>query len=420
MLGCFNQGEYQMAKVQNIKFAGSLGETLAARLHLPDGTTRAYAIFAHCFTCTKDIMAARKIADELSKRGIALLRFDFTGLGASSGEFENTTFTSNIGDILAAAQYLRDNFEAPKILIGHSLGGAAILAAAGEVPEAKAVATIGAPADADHVIHNFGAHLDEIEKEGIADVKLAGRPFAIKREFIEDLRSHSVTVEERVSKMNKALMVLHSPIDNTVGVENAGKIYTAAKHPKSFVSLDTADHLLSNPKDVAYVAEVIAAWASRYVDYDHKAASTPVVDGAEVSETKEGKFQNSVRVGKHSLIADEPETVGGHDTGPSPYDYLNVALGACTSMTIRMYADFKKIPLNRVTVNVTHSKNHAEDCAECNLEEGTTGKIDRFERVITLDGEFDSETRDKMLKIADKCPVHKTLEAHSAIVTKLA
>jgi uncharacterized OsmC-like protein/alpha/beta superfamily hydrolase len=409
-----------MANVQNVKFEGSLDKTLSGRLHLPEGTTRAYALFAHCFTCTKDILAARKIADELSKRGIALLRFDFTGLGASSGDFENTTFTSNIGDILAAAQYLRKNYEAPAILIGHSLGGAAILAAAGEVPEAKAVATIGAPADADHVIHNFGAHLDEIEKEGVADVKLAGRPFTIKQEFVDDLRSHTVTVEERVAKMGKALMILHSPIDATVGIENAGKIYSAAKHPKSFVSLDTADHLLSSSKDVAYVAEVIAAWATRYVDYDNVAANTTPLEGVEVSETKEGKFQNTVRVGKHSLIADEPESVGGHDTGPTPYDYLNIALGACTSMTIRMYADFKKIPLNRVSVNVTHSKNHADDCAECNLEEGTTGKIDRFERVITLDGEFDSDTREKMLKIADKCPVHKTLEAHSAIVTKLA
>ncbi len=412
-----------MANVQNVRFEGSLDKTLSGRLHLPEGTTRAYALFAHCFTCTKDILAARKIADELSKRGIALLRFDFTGLGASSGDFENTTFTSNIGDILAAAQYLRENFEAPAILIGHSLGGAAILAAAGEVPEAKAVATIGAPADADHVIHNFGAHLDEIEKEGVADVKLAGRPFTIKREFVDDLRSHTVTVEERVAKMGKALMILHSPIDATVGIENAGKIYSAAKHPKSFVSLDTADHLLSSSKDVAYVAEVIAAWASRYVDYDHVAANTTPIEGVEVSETKEGKFQNTVRVGKHSLIADEPESVGGHDTGPTPYDYLNIALGACTSMTIRMYADFKKIPLNRVSVNVTHSKNHADDCAECNLDANShseKGKIDRFERVITLDGEFDSDTRDKMLKIADKCPVHKTLEAHSAIVTKLA
>jgi uncharacterized OsmC-like protein/alpha/beta superfamily hydrolase len=409
-----------MANVQNVKFEGSLDKTLSGRLHLPEGTTRAYALFAHCFTCTKDILAARKIADELSKRGIALLRFDFTGLGASSGDFENTTFTSNIGDILAAAQYLRKNYEAPAILIGHSLGGAAILAAAGEVPEAKAVATIGAPADADHVIHNFGAHLDEIEKEGVADVKLAGRPFTIKQEFVDDLRSHTVTVEERVAKMGQALMILHSPIDATVGIENAGKIYSAAKHPKSFVSLDTADHLLSSSKDVAYVAEVIAAWATRYVDYDNVAANTTPLEGVEVSETKEGKFQNTVRVGKHSLIADEPESVGGHDTGPTPYDYLNIALGACTSMTIRMYADFKKIPLNRVSVNVTHSKNHADDCAECNLEEGTTGKIDRFERVITLDGEFDSDTREKMLKIADKCPVHKTLEAHSAIVTKLA
>lgn len=407
-----------MAKVQNIKFKGSLGSTLSARLHLPDGPTRAYAIFAHCFTCTKDILAARKIADELSKRGIALFRFDFTGLGASAGEFEDTTFTSNIGDILSAAEYLRENYEAPSILIGHSLGGAAILAAAGGVPEAKAIATIGAPADADHVIHNFSDHLDEIEVNGLAELKLAGRPFKIKREFIEDLRNH--TIAERVSIMDKALMILHAPNDATVGIENAGEIYTAAKHPKSFISLDTADHLLSDPKDVAYVAEVIAAWASRYVDYDHVAEQGKVVQGVEVTETKEGKFQNAVRVGHHSLIADEPESVGGHDTGPTPYDYLNIALGACTSMTIRMYADFKKIPLKRVSVNVTHDKVHAADCEACELDDTTSGKIDRFERAITLEGEFDEATREKMLKIADKCPVHKTLEANAAIVTRLA
>lgn len=411
-------GGTSMAKVQNIKFKGSLGSTLAAKLHLPDGPTRAYAIFAHCFTCTKDILAARKIADELSKRGVALFRFDFTGLGASAGDFEDTTFTSNIGDILSAAEYLRENYEAPSILIGHSLGGAAILAAAGDVPEAKAVATIGAPADADHVIHNFSDHLDEIEVSGLAELKLAGRPFKIKREFIEDLRNQ--TIAERVSKMNKALMVLHAPNDATVGIDNAAQIYTAAKHPKSFVSLDTADHLLSNANDVEYVAEVIAAWASRYVDYDHVAELGEAVQGVEVTETKEGKFQNAVRVGRHSLIADEPDSVGGHDTGPTPYDYLNIALGACTSMTIRMYADFKKIPLNRVSVNVTHNKVHAEDCAECEVDDNTKGKIDRFERSVKLEGDFDEETRQKMLKIADKCPVHKTLEANAAIVTRLA
>ncbi|MFK7902860.1 MAG: alpha/beta fold hydrolase [Nitratireductor sp.] len=406
-----------MASVQNIKFKGSQGSSLAARLHLPAGPTRAFAIFAHCFTCTKDILAARKIADELSKRGIALFRFDFTGLGASGGNFEDTTFTSNIADILSAAEYLRENYEAPSILIGHSLGGAAILAAATAVPEAKAIATIGAPADAEHVTHNFSNHLDEIEANGLAELELAGRPFKIKREFVEDLRNHSLA--ERVSKMGKALMVLHAPNDRTVGIENAAKIYTAASHPKSFVSLDTADHLLSDAKDVAYVAEVIAAWASRYVDYDKIAANNEAVQGIEVSETKEGKFQNTVRAGRHSLIADEPESVGGHDTGPTPYDYLNIALGACTSMTIRMYADFKKIPLNRVSVNVSHDKVHAEDCEECDVN-GAKGKIDRFERSIKLEGDFDEETRQKMLAIADKCPVHKTLEANAAIVTKLS
>lgn len=407
-----------MAGVQKVTFTGSKGETLAARMDMPAGLIRATAIFAHCFTCSKDILAAKRIAGELAAKGIAVLRFDFTGLGASEGDFANTNFSSNVGDLVLAADFLRQNYEAPSILVGHSLGGAAVLCAAARVPEVKAVATIGAPADAEHVIHNFGASLDEIERDGEATVSLAGRPFKIQKQFIEDVRTQSV--EKHIGKMKAALMVLHSPIDQTVGIDNAAKIFTAAKHPKSFVSLDSADHLLSRQEDAAYAAEVIAAWASRFIGADKPVIDSADWEGVLVAETGEGKFQNYVRSGDHRLLADEPTSVGGLDTGPSPYDYLGIALGACTSMTLRMYASFKKLDIGAVSVTVLHEKIHAVDCEECAEEVVSMGgKIDQFERRISIEGDVDPALHAKLLEIADKCPVHKTIEGKASVVTKI-
>lgn len=407
-----------MAGVQKITFTGSKGETLAARMDMPAGLIRATAIFAHCFTCSKDILAAKRIAGELAAKGIAVLRFDFTGLGASEGDFANTNFSSNVGDLVLAADFLRQNYEAPSILVGHSLGGAAVLCAAGRVPEVKAVATIGAPGDAEHVIHNFGASLDEIERDGEATVSLAGRPFKIQKQFIDDVRTQSV--EKHIGKMKAALMVLHSPIDQTVGIDNAAKIFTAAKHPKSFVSLDSADHLLSRPEDAAYAAEVIAAWASRFIGADKPVVDSSKWEGVLVAETGEGKFQNYVRSGDHRLLADEPTSVGGLDSGPSPYDFLAIALGACTSMTLRMYANFKKLDIGAVSVTVLHEKIHATDCEECAGEVVSKGgKIDQFERRISIEGDVDPALHKKLLEIADKCPVHKTIEGTASVVTKI-
>lgn len=407
-----------MAGVQKITFTGSKSESLAARMDMPAGLIRATAIFAHCFTCSKDILAAKRIAGELSRRGIAVLRFDFTGLGASEGEFANTNFSSNVGDLVRAADFLRQNYQAPGILVGHSLGGAAVLCAAGRIPEVKAVATIAAPADAEHVVQNFGASLDEIERDGEATVSLAGRPFKIRKQFLEDIRSQSV--EQHVGKLKRALMVLHSPIDQTVGIENAARIFTAAKHPKSFVSLDTADHLLSNPDDAAYAADVISAWAGRFIAADRPAVTLPDREGVLVAETGEGKFQNFVRSGNHRLLADEPVSVGGLDSGPSPYDFLATALGACTSMTLRMYANFKKLDIGAVSVTVLHEKIHAADCEACAEElKSSSGRIDQFERLICIEGGVDSALQDKLLEIADKCPVHKTLESRADIVTRI-
>jgi len=399
---------------ERFQFSGSDGSELAATLDLPDNEPVAYALFAHCFTCGKDVLAARRIAAGLTARGIAVLRFDFTGLGASEGEFANSTFSSNIADLVLAADHLRQTRKAPAILIGHSLGGAAILAAAAQIPEAKAVATIAAPSDPAHVTHLFADRIADIRAQGTVEVSLAGRPFQIKREFLDDIAEHNLMGQ--VAELRKALLILHSPTDDTVGIDNATRIFVAAKHPKSFTSLAGADHLLSQKRDTDYVAEVIASWARRYLE---PAPTGPTEDAGSrdvvVQETRRGKFQQSVTVGPHRLTADEPTSAGGDDTGPGPYDFLLAALGACTSMTMRMYADRKALPLDRVTVTLRHSKVHAEDCAEC---ETKTGMLDRIEREIAMEGTLDPEQRRKLMEIADKCPVHRTLTSEIRIVTR--
>ncbi len=393
--------------------------SLDARLDLPDGPPRAYALFAHCFTCGKDIRAASGIARGLTRRGIAVLRFDFTGLGASEGEFANTSFSSNIGDLRAAADWLRDQAEAPKLLIGHSLGGTAMLAAAREIPEAVAVATIGAPASPGHVTRLFVADKPEIEARGEAEVQIGGRPFRIRREFLEDIEGQRLT--ECIRDLRRALLIFHAPQDAIVSIDNASEIFVAAKHPKSFVSLDNADHLVSRRKDADYVAGVIAAWAERYVG-DAAEPEPAATDGAPagsvtVSEGRKGKLDQVVSVGgRHRLIADEPVDMGGLDIGPNPYDFLLIGLGACTTMTMRMYADFKKLPLTRASVTLRHAKVHARDCADC---ETKNGKIDQIDREIRLEGPLDEAQRQKLLEIADKCPVHRTLHSEVKIATRL-
>jgi uncharacterized OsmC-like protein/pimeloyl-ACP methyl ester carboxylesterase len=405
------------ASIIRATFKGNGGVELSARLDLPAGPAGAFALFAHCFTCTKDLLAAKHIAAGLANAGIGILRFDFTGLGSSEGEFANTHFSSNIQDLVRAADYLRSNFAAPAILIGHSLGGAAVLAAAAHIPEAKAVVTIGAPADVGHVLKQFGSSLEEIRDKGEAQVTLAGRQFRIGRAFVEDAERHQLT--DRVSSLGKALLVMHAPRDGVVGIDHASKIFLAAKHPKSFVSLDDADHLLSAADAAAYAARVIAAWASKYVP----AAPPELIheaDGVLVRETGQGRYQNAIVVGRHNLIADEPIAAGGHDSGPTPYDYLSIALGACTAMTLRIYAEHKKLALGRVSVVVRHGKVPAQHCSDCGAAaEGREGRIDRFERAISVEGGIDAALRDKLIEIADKCPVHRTLKSTSAVVTTL-
>jgi len=401
---------------ERFQFEGEGGHQLAAALDLPDRAPIAYALFAHCFTCGKDVLAARRMALALADKGIAVLRFDFTGLGSSEGDFANATFSSNVADLVRAANHLRATRKAPTLLIGHSLGGAATLAAAGKIPEARAVVTIAAPSDPNHVTGLFADRLDEIRRNGRAEVSLAGRPFPITREFLDDIAEHELM--RHVTGLHKALLVMHAPTDDTVGIENATRIFIAARHPKSFVSLADADHLLSNRRDTDYAAEVIAAWASRYIGAPAvatEAANAPrqVV----VQETRNSKFQQTVTVGPHRLAADEPVAAGGEDSGPGPYDFLLTALGACTSMTMRLYADRKALPLDRVTVTLKHSKIHAKDCEECETREGM---LDQIDRVIGMEGALDADQRTRLMEIADKCPVHRTLTSEVRILTRAA
>jgi uncharacterized OsmC-like protein/pimeloyl-ACP methyl ester carboxylesterase len=403
---------------ERFQFTGSEGQQLAAALDLPEREPVAYALFAHCFTCGKDVLAARRIAVALAAKGIAVLRFDFTGLGSSEGDFANATFTSNVADLVRAADHLRETRQAPAILIGHSLGGAAMLAAAGQIPDARAVVTIAAPSDPAHVTGMFADRIEDIRKHGESEVSLAGRPFRIKREFLDDIAEHGLM--EHVAKLHKALLVMHAPTDDTVGIDNATRIFVTAKHPKSFVSLAGADHLLTNKSDAAYVADVIAAWATRYLDPVAPEQDSVTSEGPRnvvVRETRNSKLQQIITTGPHRLIADEPVSAGGEDTGPGPYDFLLAGLGACTSMTMRLYADRKSLPLERVTVTLKHQKIHAEDCAECETKEGM---LDQIDRVIAMEGALDAEQRQKLMEIADKCPVHRTLTSEIRIVTKAA
>ncbi|QYX56743.1 bifunctional alpha/beta hydrolase/OsmC family protein [Roseovarius sp. SCSIO 43702] len=398
---------------ERFTFTGHDGHDLSARLDLPDGPHLATALFAHCFTCSKDIPAARRISARLAGAGIAVLRFDFTGLGHSGGEFENTTFTSNIHDLRRAAEALTDRGMAPGLLIGHSLGGAAALATARSIDSVRAVVTIGAPFDPDHVTRNFGDALSTIDRDGVAEVDLGGRPIRIGRDFVEDVKAETLSGE--IANLRKALLILHAPRDAIVGIDNASEIFRAAKHPKSFVTLDDADHLITRPRDAEYAAEVIAAWAARYLDLAPPAPPPGAPEGiVRVSEADPDGFLQDINAGPHHhVLADEPRSYGGTDRGMSPYGFLAAGLGACTSMTIRMYARRKKWPLDHVRVDVCHDKVHAQDA-----EMSDDAKIDRFVRTITLEGDLDADQRARLMEIADRCPVHKTLEKTSQIETR--
>ena len=404
-----------MARRTKIEFEGHAGDRLAGLLEVPDAEPLGTALFAHCFTCGKDVAAASRIARAMVARGYAVLRFDFTGLGNSDGDFANTHFSSNVADLVAAADHLRETVGAPELLVGHSLGGTAALAAAHRIPEARGVVTIGAPADARHVTERFACDVETIEREGAAEVRLAGRPFTIRREFLEDVRA---TDAEHVGRLGRALLVMHSPLDETVGIDQAETIYRAAKHPKSFVDLDGADHLLTRPADSEWVATVIAAWASRLGAAGAPRATGPSVAAGEVLvDERDRRFALDVRSDDHRWIADEPRRVGGANTGPDPYELLLASLGACTAMTLRMYATRKALPLERVRVRLSHAREHEADCEGC--EDGSR-RLDVLTREIELVGELDDGQRAALLRIADRCPVHRTLEGEIEVRTVAA
>ena len=399
-----------------VRFKNSAGLTLAGRLDSPaNGNPRAYALYAPCFTCGKDVRAAVNIGRAMAREGIATLRFDFAGLGESEGAFADTTFTTNVADLKAAAAFLATEYEAPKILVGHSLGGAAVLEAAKDIPSSVAVATIGAPANPEHVAGLLGAARATIESEGEADVTLVGRKFHFRKTFLDDLAHHPW--RENLRGLRKALLVFHSPADNTVDISNAAEIFTAALHPKSFVSLNEADHLLTKETDSEYVGLILGAWASKYLgELGMQPLSSPAVGGEVVAHIGEEHYRSDIYAGPHRLTADEPKAAGGTDAGPDPYGLLTSALGACTVITLRMYADRKQWPLKGVKVRLTHDKVYAKDCAACEQKEG---KLDQFTRELTLEGDLSPEQRQRLLEIADKCPVHNTLESSSHIVTRL-
>ena len=403
--------------VEKFEFPNARGESLAASMDLPDGRPRAYALFAHCFTCGKDVLAARRIALALAERGIAVVRFDFTGLGASEGEFANSDFTSNVADLVAAAAAMRERGAAPALLIGHSLGGAAVLAAAASIPEATAVVTIGAPFDPAHVTAQFSDQVAAIRRDGEGEVDLMGRPFRITRDFLDDVFGQHQA--ERIAHLRKALVIFHSPEDEVVGIEHASRIFQTAKHPKSFISLDGVDHLLSRREDAAYVAGVLAAAVERYLPSPETAAPTPGTGdhAVLVTETGFGRFQQAVSASGHHWFVDEPTDVGGLDTGPTPYDLLLSGLGACTAMTIRLYAERKKWPLGRVRVRLTHGRTHELDCEHCDEEDA---RLETITREVTLEGELDADQRARLLEMAERCPVHRTLTERARIVTVAA
>ncbi len=398
---------------KKVTFKNKEGIALTGHLELPlNREPHTFVLFAHCFTCNKDFFAVRNIANALSKNGYGVLRFDFTGLGESEGEFAESNFSGNVEDLLSAADFLKKEHHAPSLLIGHSLGGAAVIFAAENLPTVKAVATIGAPSSQSHVTHLLEDELSEIQKNGKATVNLGGRKFTIKEQFLDDLKSRDL--KAIVKDLEKAILVMHSPQDKVVEIKNAEELYIAARHPKSFVSLDGADHLLTKTSDSVYAGEVIAAWASRYLEIP--AEKELFTEHEVVANLGEEGFTTQMRAGRHFFIADEPVKAGGKDFGPSPYDYLSAALAACTSMTIQMYVKRKKWPLENVETHVNHHKSHAEDCDQC---ERNTAKIDVFERIINLEGNLDEEQTQRVLEIADKCPVHRTLSNKVRITTQM-
>jgi putative redox protein len=400
--------------IEKVAFTNKDEEKLAGRLELPlNQKPHNFVIFAHCFTCTKNLTAIKNIGRALTDAGFGVLRFDFTGLGESEGDFENTNFSGNVADLIEAAHFLEKNYNSPTLLIGHSLGGAAAIFAAAQIESIRAVAVINAPSHPSHVLHLLKNSTTEITQNGKAKVNLGGIDFTIKKQFLDDLQNKPL--QKVVGELRKALLILHAPQDKIVGIKNAEEIYKAAHHPKSFISLDGVDHLLSKKEDSVYVGKIIASWATRYVaipkDEEIKSKSKVAA-----SLDAEDMFTTHLKLGDHHFIADEPTDFGGSNFGPSPYEFVSAGLAACTAMTLQMYARRKKWELANVTCHINYSKEHAVDCQHC---EDDAAKIDTFTREINITGNLSQVQKQKLLEIADKCPVHKTLHSPTQVITKL-
>lgn len=398
-------------RFKKVSFKNAEGHQLSGRLDFPlIGKPKAFVLFAHCFTCSKNLKSVEHISQAFTQQGMAILRFDFTGLGQSKGDFADTNFSSNLSDLNDAYRFLEDNYEAPQIMVGHSLGGAAVLHVSGALEKVRAVATIGAPSTPDHVSHLLDQGREELEEKGEAEVNIGGRTFKMKKQFLDDLEAKKG--ESVIKNLNKSLLIIHSPQDTIVGINNAQEIYLEAMHPKSFVSLDGADHLMTKEGDAKYVGSVIANWAMRYIDLNEQ---EEVPEGEVWTRIGDKGYTTEVIAGSHLMVADEPPSVGGDDQGPTPYGYLLSGLGACTAMTLRMYADYKKIPLEEVEVKLTHDKVHKMDGEN---SESSKGKIDQIKRKIKITGDLTDEQRKRLIEIADRCPVHKTLEGKPEILTE--
>jgi putative redox protein len=399
---------------KKVTFKNKSGLDISGRMDLPaDREPLAYALFAHCFTCTKNLKAIAHICRALTDRGLAVLRFDFTGLGESDGDFSETNFSSNIEDLVVAAEFMKEKFESPGILIGHSLGGAAMLHAGSRIGSTRAVVTIGAPADPAHLKQSLKDSQKKIEKEGQAEIAIGGKSFTVKKQFLDDLEK--IEMQKAIRNLKKPLLIFHSPVDEIVDPENAATIFKAAFHPKSFISLDNADHLLSNEADAMYIGSVIAAWAEKYVDMSEKRKwIEDPKDNRVLARIGKTLYRTDILANGHHLVADEPRSVGGGNLGSTPYDLLVSGLGACTCMTLRMYADRKKWPVESISVKLKHQKIHADECQSCETQ---SGKLDQIDLEIDIKGELDSDQKKRMLEIAQKCPVHRTL--HSEMMTNI-
>lgn len=400
-----------MMKLSDYTFPNQEGQLLSAHMQWPaNQEPHSYAIFAHCFTCGKNLNVVRHISTVLANRGFAVMSFDFTGLGESEGTFEESSIAANVTDLVSAAEFLETKFQPPALLVGHSFGGAAVILAAKQIQSVRAIATLGTPADLHHIKHLLGDYQSQLTNKGTATVSIAGRPFTIKSQFIEDLQRFSIAFT--LSTLKKPLLILHSPQDEIVSIDNASIIYQAARHPKSFISLDGANHLLSKKEDSHYAAEIIATWAYRYLSINEPNIPETIHQTVATLGDKSSGYTTLIKAGRHYITADEPESVGGRDYGPSPYELLSASLATCTAMTLRMYANRKELNISEIKVHVNHNKQHSKDCA-------TNERIDQFERIIEINGNLDEAQKVRLIEIADKCPVHRTLKSEIEITTKL-